>query len=267
MMQISQFLNVLCRNYGRKITRSMETIYLCPAHLNMMLLVQDVILLLEKIANPQHVTTIILYLGWMALGDKKLLSQLKRFTNVKKLHLRGRAEDGVFYGFDNAAIRSMAKSFSNLTHLFIQGHGMRSFHWSSLSVLLKRNAGITTLTLGKIRGVLDLKQLDLLCPLLETLTFYFHVDAEYPLQQRIDLREALRMQDLGLQLQGDFETGFKRLENLYFYEDHVTEWLSRSVISRLIQSIPVSRFVDPSMADMQGFTSGQLIQLHPSSGN
>ena len=166
VINASLFLNNIWQNIPKM---NITTVTLFPAIDNYYLKVQDLVCLLQKINDPLTVRKIYLICGWMALGDPLMIETLCTFTQVKHLYLEGVVEDGVLRGFSNRSIKRFAKSFSKLTHLYLDGMGGTSFCFKTLLFLLKANPDLEVLKLKNISGVVDFKLLHDACPRLKTL--------------------------------------------------------------------------------------------------
>ena len=251
MLSLSQFIQAISRSYGRKLSKKIETVSICCStntsnkRRKVTLLVQDVLSLLSSIRNPLCVKNLVISLNWLALQDSNLTKTICLFENLERLYLRGVLENDILNGYDNTTLKAFEKSFSRLTHLFIDGFGPQTFTWKRLKRLLERNPNLKHLTLNGVRGVVDLQELSAACPNLTHLTVHLKAEERF-LEEEVDVIEALRIRRnimLGITFTGDFSnSSFPKLEQLVFYEEDVTAWISVDVIRRLLKTIPLYRF-------------------------
>jgi hypothetical protein len=242
----------------------MDVVYLCPSLSNHLLLAQDIIILLDRIVYTDSVKTVVLSMGWLALGNPQLLkkviiailTQLATFNNVQMLFLKGNKENGVLHGLDNKAIRSLP--FHQLTHLFIDGYGSMTFSFKSFLSLLKRNPNLQVLALSKIRGPVHLDSIAKTCPLISCLTIHLLVTDcifdEDHLEDVAFILRARRQQPLDLELRGDLSL-FHKLKSICFIEEESSKDKSRPVILRLLDSISIPH---------QEYISGKIIHINHS---
>jgi hypothetical protein len=228
IMQLSMWIRTMSATVQE--TRRLRTVVLDPILGNQKMLAEDCVLILKKIANPDAVLDLVLMLGWLALGDKKLTQEICRFRNVQRLYLKGGIEDDVLHGFDNKAVKLFSKSFTKLTHLFIDGFGRGSFSWNALKLLLKANPNIKVLALGYVRDGILLDELAALVPNLRVLSIQFcdivgHSSSLFPSREIVpDIQGTLH--DLPW------------LESVHFHQPPLIEADTHEIVQRLIQGTP-----------------------------
>jgi hypothetical protein len=225
IMQLSMWIRTMSTTV--KETRRLRSVVLDPIVGNQKMLAEDCVLILKKIANPDAVSDLVLMLGWLALGDKKLVEEMCRFRNVQRLYLKGGVEDDVLHGFDNKALKLFSKSFTQLTHLFIEGYGSGSFSWNALRLLFKANPNLEVLSLGYVRDGILLMELADLLPNLRVLSIQFF-DIPSPSGSLFPMREVLP------EIYGTLRD-LPGLQSVYFHEPPLLSVETREIVERLVQ--------------------------------
>ncbi|KAI8904376.1 hypothetical protein EDD86DRAFT_258878 [Gorgonomyces haynaldii] len=152
------------------IRRTIKMILFDFALFNVDMDVKQLIQTFKIIRDPLAVEDIVLHMDWRLLGDHKFVQHLGlTFPHVKRIHFQGRAEKAIF-GFDDKAVRIMAKRWKHLTHVYLQSHGLNSYSFKSVLKLIHENPQLTHLTIGCIPDSLEklehtqLKHLTIISP-------------------------------------------------------------------------------------------------------
>jgi hypothetical protein len=232
ILQLSQWIKTISNSVEG--TRRLRTVILDPIVGKQKILAQDCKLILRKILNPDDVQDLILMLGWLALGDPIMIQEISRFNNVKRLYLKGEPDD-TFHGFDNQAIRIFSKSFTCLTHLFIEGYGRGSYSWKIFKRLLEANPNIETLSIGFVRNEVELEDIGRVLPKLRVLTIQFDM-YDFDSMQRFRSARSLTNRIVEPILKGGVKD-IPSLETVYLYTFTLTEDSRTQIIESLLADV------------------------------
>ncbi|KAI8901988.1 hypothetical protein BC833DRAFT_575308 [Globomyces pollinis-pini] len=255
-MRISQFIKTIEKN--KLIKFNQPDIVLDPILSNHDMICQDLCLLLDRVSNPEKVQAIVLVVGWLCLGDKTLLLKLTKFKNISTLFLKGKPDPSVLYGFSNSSLKLMAKSFGNLTKLFLDGYGGNNFTWLALVRLLKNNPKLECLSLNRVRNGINLTELMEICLNLKSLTIQFSIHIPINNNARFMEGDDMALLFHGLtnashqlipELKGDLKSC--HLKEISFHNHMNSDRQSSEVIYRVLSSIPTTKMpFDPAFYEV-----------------
>ncbi|KAJ1345236.1 hypothetical protein BSLG_000750 [Batrachochytrium salamandrivorans] len=253
---ISSFLHCMAAEPSR-LSR-IRHIHLDLLPWNHILDVPDLVSILSRIAHPDRVHTLVLVMRWDACGDPQLIHNItKKFKQCTRLYIQGGQDrlrsgrcgsgmtGGALYGLNSKMLRIMTRHMKFLSHLFLDGFGGNCFSWKSLAGLLRENCGITSLSLGIVRGGIPLNQVAQLLPKLSSLTVQFHIvhftaphllsGADPEASQQYYNYISLSRKEYAPRLYGDLSE-FCALKCLTFHNSNGSEEMSLPLIDRLLDT-------------------------------
>jgi hypothetical protein len=238
ILKLSQFIHQINeRIQPKQITK----IIIDPIISKQFMLPQDVIQILSKF-NSLKLKELILNLGWFCLGDPLILNKLQEFKNLEKLYLKGKYEPGVLHGFPNQTIRVLCKNIRKLKFLYIEGFGGGSFSFRSYQTFLRLNTNLEVLTIGFVRGVVDLELVSSACPNLIQLTIQFN--CQYPSNipyddnvEEVYFQSFLRSSRILVPSLSGGLSAFKKLKRVAFYDSSDSNDLSKPIVHSILNTI------------------------------